>query len=129
VEPKHVLVVDDEPSVLDVVGTRLKTAGYRVTTARTGNEALRAVRDDRPDLAVVDLLMPGLDGYGFCAMVKRDLTLRFPIVVISGRTDERDRQRALDAGAATFVAKPFNDRRLLDAIEKLLAEQTQPQEP
>lgn len=119
-DQKHILVVDDEPDLLEVVATVLKTAGYRVSGAAEGAAALRIARTDRPDLAVVDLLMPGLDGYAFLGMVKRDSAMKFPVIVVSGRVGEKDARRALDAGAAAFLPKPLDRKKLLEHVAQLL---------
>jgi len=117
---KRILVVDDEQIMLDFVASLLRAAGYRVTTAMEGAAALRAARAERPDLAVVDLLMPGIDGYAFCSMVRRDRALGFPIIVVSGRVGKNDAQRAVDSGAAAFLAKPIDRRQLLETVKQLL---------
>jgi len=117
---RHVLVVDDEPAVLDIISRDLTAAGYRVTTAASGFAALKSARRDRPDVAIIDLLMPGLDGYQLTSMFKRDLTLKIPVVVITGRCRESDVQRARDLGADMFLRKPFNSKTLRDSIQQLL---------
>lgn len=117
---RHILVVDDEPMVLDIISRDLIAAGFRVTTAASGAAALKAARADRPDVAVIDLLMPGLDGYALCSMFKRDLSLRVPVVIITARSDQADEQRARDLGADLFLRKPFSSKALRDGITGLL---------
>ncbi len=127
---QHILVVDDDRMMRDFVAQALEAAGHRVTRAASGTDALKAARSDRPDLAVVDLLMPGMDGFQLCAFFRRDMALGFPVVVITGRCAEQDCRRALDAGAADYLVKPFTDRQLLASVEKALAEKvTTPQDP
>ena len=105
----------------------LSVAGYRVSAARDGIAAIRLAREDRPDLVLLDLIIPGIDGYGVCALLKRDRTFRAPIVVLSGRTAEKDIKAALDAGADAFLGKPLDHKTLLAKISDLLAAQPPPE--
>jgi CheY-like chemotaxis protein len=118
---KRILVVDDEAAVRLLLEKQLESAGYEVTSCADGRAALTAVRDCRPDLAIFDLTMPGLDGYSLVTMFRRDQTLRMPIIVLSGRIKEMDIQAALDAGADAFIAKPADRETLLAKVAELLA--------
>lgn len=99
----------------------LISAGYRVTGVRDGMEALKAARTDPPDLVLLDLIIPGIDGYGVCALLKRDKTFHAPIVILSGRTQKKDIRAAIDAGADAFMTKPVDRLALLAKISELLA--------
>jgi CheY-like chemotaxis protein len=118
---KHILVVDDEAPVRMLVQKILESAGYRVTAVGDGMSALKAAREDRPDLAICDLLMPGLDGFTVCSTFKRNKTFNAPILVVSGRVNEKDAQAALKAGADAFIQKPVEREKLLAAVAEWLA--------
>ena len=117
---KHILVVDDEAPVRLLVQKILESAGYRVTGVANGNEALRAAREDPPDLAVCDLSMPGLDGFTVCSMLKRSGSGKAPVLVLSGRLSEKDVQDAQKAGADTFITKPVERAKLLATVAEWL---------
>jgi DNA-binding response OmpR family regulator len=117
---KHILVVDDDPSLLLLVSKILQTAGYRVSTAANGMVALQSVRRETPDLVVLDLSMPGVDGFAVCTMLKRTRDFKSPIAVLSGRTTEKDVEAAHDAGADAFIPKPVDRAALLGKVAELL---------
>jgi two-component system response regulator MprA len=121
VELRHILVVEDELPTLTLLEKILTAAGYRVTGVRDGMGALKAAHADRPDLVLLDLIIPGVDGYGVCALLKRDRTFHAPVVILSGRTKEKDIRAAIDAGADAFMTKPFDRMTLLAKISELLA--------
>jgi len=117
-----ILVVEDEPDIRLVVKARLETAGYRVETAADGLEALNRVRAGPPDLMVLDLMLPGMDGFGVCAMVKRDQRFsHIPVIILSARTRPQDRTTGTNLGAEAYVAKPFQPAQLLSEVRRLLA--------
>jgi two-component system response regulator MprA len=121
VERRHILVVEDELPALTLLEKILAAASYRVTGVRDGIAALKVTHTDPPDLVLLDLLIPGIDGYGVCALLKRDKTFHAPIVILSARTKEKDIKAALNAGADAFMAKPFDRHILLTRISELLA--------
>lgn len=121
VERRHILAVEDELPTLTLLEKILASAGYRVTGVRDGLGALKVAHTDPPDLVLLDLIIPGIDGYGVCALLKRDKTFHAPIVILSGRTKEKDIRAAIDAGADAFMAKPFDRMALLAKISELLA--------
>jgi len=118
---KHILVVDDEGPVRLLVQKILESAGYRVTAVGDGVSALKAAREDTPNLAICDLSMPGIDGFTVCSMFRRSKTPRVPILVLSGRVSEKDAQAALKAGADAFIQKPVEREKLLAAVAEWLA--------
>jgi two-component system response regulator MprA len=120
VECRHILVVEDELPALVLLEKILVAASYRVTGVRDGIAALKVTHTDPPDLVLLDLLIPGIDGYGVCALLKRDSTFHAPIVILSGRTKEKDIKAAFDAGADAFMAKPFDRQVLLARISDLI---------
>jgi two-component system, OmpR family, KDP operon response regulator KdpE len=114
----RILVVDDEPNIIATVAPLLRARGYEVFSAMTGRAALEAVERDQPDLMVLDLGLPDLDGAEVCRRV-RDTT-GIPILVLSARGAEGDKVTALDAGADDYVTKPFGTEELLARIRAAL---------
>jgi two-component system, OmpR family, KDP operon response regulator KdpE len=114
----RILVVDDEPQILRAMRINLIARQYDVVTAATGREALRAVGDDHPDLVVLDLGLPDIDG----VQVIHELRAwtKVPVIVLSGRKDSRDKVDALDAGADDYVTKPFSLDELLARIRVVI---------
>jgi DNA-binding response OmpR family regulator len=114
----HVLVVDDEPRIVEIVRDYLADAGYRVSTARSGDEALRHVRSITPDLVVLDLGLPGMDGLDVARRLRQSSDV--PIIILTARSDETDRVAGLELGADDYVVKPFSPRELLARIRAVL---------
>jgi two-component system KDP operon response regulator KdpE len=123
----RVLIVDDEPNILATVAPLLRARGYDVFSAMSGRAALEAVERDKPDLIVLDLGLPDIDGVEVCRRV-RD-TLSVPIIVLSARGAEGDKVRALDAGADDYVTKPFGAEELLARIRAALRRVENPAQP
>lgn len=113
-----VLVVDDDPDVRALVSTLLGRAGYLITEAPDGRAALKALYDQRPDLVVLDVNMPDLDGWATLERI-RDLS-DVPVVMLSARGEELEKVRALRAGADDYVTKPFGRQELLARVESVL---------
>jgi two-component system, OmpR family, alkaline phosphatase synthesis response regulator PhoP len=120
----HVLVVDDEPAIVEIVRDYLTEGGYRVSTARSGDEALAQIRSIRPDLIVLDLGLPGLDGLDVTRTVRRSSGV--PIIILTARTDETDRVVGLELGADDYLVKPFSPRELLARIRAVLRRSSAP---
>lgn len=119
---KKILVVDDEIRVVTVIQKRLESAGYDVITAMDGNEALIKARAENPDLILLDLILPKLNGYQVCAILKRDKIFKqVPILMLTARSQERDVDEGMRVGADAYMIKPFKNEILLDQIERLLA--------
>lgn len=118
----RVLVVDDDPHILRTLRIHLTARGYTVTTAQTGREALRAGADTPPDVVVLDLGLPDLDGVAVITELRRWSTV--PIIVLSARTDAADKIRALDTGADDYVTKPFGMPELLARMRAALRRST-----
>jgi two-component system KDP operon response regulator KdpE len=108
----HVLVVDDEPTLLRALVLNLSNRGYRVSSAVTGTSAVTLARATRPDLMILDLGLPDIDGLDVIAQI-RDLQPALPILVLSARTDSQDKVTALDLGAVDYVTKPFDMNELV----------------
>ena len=114
----HVLVVDDEPAIVEIVRDYLADAGYRVSTASTGGEAVRQVRAITPDLVVLDLGLPDIDGLDVARTVRE--TAPVPIIMLTARSDEADRVVGLELGADDYLVKPFSPRELLARVRAVL---------
>ena len=115
----RVLVVEDDAAILRGLADNLGGEGYQVRTARTGGEGIRIIRDERPDLVVLDLMLPGLSGLEVCRRVRRE-GIHTPILVLTARADEVDRVTGLDLGADDYVTKPFSVSELLARVRALL---------
>ena len=114
------LVADDEPTTLELLTVALEHAGFAVTGAQDGLEAMRRVREAPPDLALIDVMMPGMDGRDICRAIKDDPDLSGVVVVLHSAADEQDVEwRA--AGADGFLQKPFHLRRLVEYLRQRLA--------
>jgi two-component system phosphate regulon response regulator PhoB len=119
-KPK-ILVVDDEPDALEVLGFKLKEAGYAPLYAKDGARAIATARDERPALIVLDLMLPAVDGLEVCKILRRDPgTAAIPIIMLTARAGEMDRVLGLELGADDYVTKPFSPRELVLRIKKLL---------
>lgn len=118
---QRVLVVDDEPDITDLVAYHLAKAGYRVTTAANGTEALKAARDERPDLVVLDLMLPGPSGYAVLAELRRRAeTKDVGVILLTARREEHDRIKGLSLGADDYLAKPFSPQELVLRVGAVL---------
>ncbi len=120
VMPK-ILVVDDEPDAVELIKFNLKAAGYEVTTAADGDEALKKARALLPDLIVLDLMLPEVDGLEVCKILRRDPKVSaVPIIMLTAKAAEIDRVLGLELGADDYVTKPFSPRELVLRIKRLL---------
>ena len=118
--PTSVLVVDDEPQLVWMLRFSLEAAGYRVFSAREGREALEGIREHQPDLMLLDIMMPVMDGWAVLQHLQEVPARERPkVVVLSARTGLRDRAKATELGADAFVPKPFNVDDLLDVLRGL----------
>jgi two-component system alkaline phosphatase synthesis response regulator PhoP len=117
-----ILVVDDEPHIVEIVRDYLKQAGYRVVTAGDGQMALTLARHERPDLIVLDLMLPGgIDGLEVCRRLRRDPGLtEVPIIMLTARVEETDRLIGLELGADDYVTKPFSPREVVARVRAVL---------
>jgi DNA-binding response OmpR family regulator len=121
VPPSHILVVDDDPTVAEVVARYLLHAGYTVERAADGRAALEQVAARRPDLVVLDLMLPEVDGLEVCRRLRADPVARdVPVVMLTARGDEQDRITGLELGADDYVTKPFSPRELVLRIQSVL---------
>lgn len=117
-----ILVVDDEPAMVGAVSALVGRAGHRVVTAYDGQTALRRFAEERPDLVLLDLAMPGVDGVEVCRAIRG--VSQVPIIVLTGESDERAKVEALDTGADDYVVKPFGKQELLARIRAVVRRRT-----
>jgi two-component system alkaline phosphatase synthesis response regulator PhoP len=123
-----ILVVDDDPDVLEAIGIVLEANGYAVTTARDGVDGLSKLKEERPDLMILDLLMPRLDGFGVCKELKDPRWAKYahmPIIILSSVREEASRRRyeletGLQLDVDDYVEKPIEHTILLERVEKIL---------
>lgn len=122
VQPRaRVLVVDDEPDLVRILQFGLQSAGYVVEFASDGQEGLKKAREIKPDIILLDLMLPKLDGYKVCRLLKFDERYKqIPIIILSARTQEGDQALALEMGANRFVTKPYEFSEILLHVEELL---------
>jgi two-component system, OmpR family, response regulator len=119
--PPRILVADDNPTNLEVLRVRLNAHGYEIVTAVDGEDALRSARELEPDLVLLDIMMPKLDGISVLKQLKGDTALPFiPVILVTARADTRDIVGGLEAGADDYLAKPFEPRELLARIRSVL---------
>ena len=119
-----ILVVDDEPDVVELVGFNLQAAGYTVITAADGAKAIKRARQDLPDLIVLDVMLPDVDGLEACRTLRREAaTAAIPIILLTARAAEVDRVLGLELGADDYLTKPFSPRELVLRVRKLLERQ------
>ncbi|WP_039947218.1 response regulator transcription factor [Streptomyces sp. NRRL S-118] len=121
---RKILVVDDDPTVSEVVTGYLERAGFAVARAAGGPEALRSAAAQRPDLVVLDLMLPGMDGLEVCRALRERGPV--PVIMLTARGDEEDRVLGLEVGADDYVTKPFSPRELVLRVESVLRRSTAP---
>ena len=114
----HILIVDDEPIILRVVGAVLRSEGYEVTEAVDGQKAIRAVGKASPDLVILDIRMPKIDGFEVCRRIRE--TSYVPIIMLSGMADPMDKTKTLDLGADDYIVKPFGFSELLARVKAVM---------
>ena len=116
-----ILVVDDEQDIIDLLEYNLSSRGYDVSTARDGIEALDTARDVHPDLIILDVMMPKMDGLETCRRIRRDAYLRtIPVLMLTARTEEESMIEGLDSGADSYLSKPVSIPVIVSQVEALL---------
>ena len=113
-----ILVVDEEQKILKLARDYLESAGYQVKTATDGSTALTIARRDKPDLIVLDLMLPGMDGWDVCRAIRRDSDV--PIIMLTARVEEADQLVGLELGADDYVTKPFSPRLFVARVRAIL---------
>jgi DNA-binding response OmpR family regulator len=116
--PYRILLVEDDPTLRETVAYNLRAQGYEVLLAADGYQALDAARREQPDLMLLDVMLPGIDGFEVCRVLRRESSL--PILMLTARSDEVDRVVGLEMGADDYLTKPFSMRELLARVKALL---------
>jgi DNA-binding response OmpR family regulator len=117
---KKILVVEDEDNLRELVQSRLEKEGFEVVTAADGFQAVVKARQDQPDLVILDLMIPKMDGYTVCRLFKSSGMAQIPIIMFTARSSPDDIRRGLDTGADAYVCKPFESSVLLSKVTELL---------
>ncbi len=117
-KPAQIMVIDDDPDLLDMVKEALEIEGYSAIIADNGHDALEALKHDNPDLIILDIMMPGLNGYQVLSAIRMNSTI--PIIVLTGIQEQYSASRSLDLGADDYVKKPFSINELLAHIRAKL---------
>jgi two-component system alkaline phosphatase synthesis response regulator PhoP len=119
-----ILVVDDEVYIVHILDFSLGMEGYEVVTALNGEEALAKAAEHRPDLVVLDIMMPKMDGYETCRRLKsEELTRNIPVILLSAKGRNVDQKMGFEAGADDYITKPFSPRKLVERINVILNQQ------
>ena len=117
---ERVLIVDDDPDIQRLISYNLLQAGFEVTTAQTGSAALASVQKHPPDLIILDLMLPDIDGMEVCRVLRhRETSGRIPILMLTARGEEVDRTKGLEAGADDYLVKPFSPEELVLRIKAI----------
>jgi DNA-binding response OmpR family regulator len=117
----RILLVDDEPSIVKMVSKRLEVEGFEVLVATDGQQALQRAQTDNPDLLILDLMLPKLNGYEVCTMLKQDTRYqKIPIVMFTAKAQDRDEKLGRECGADAYIRKPFQSQELLETIRSLV---------
>ena len=120
-EKPRILLVDDEPSIVKMVGKRLEVEGFDVLIAMDGQDGLAKAQAEHPDLVILDLMLPKLNGYEVCTMLKQDARYqKMPIILFTAKAQEKDEKLGMECGADAYVRKPFRAQELLERIRALL---------
>jgi two-component system alkaline phosphatase synthesis response regulator PhoP len=124
---ERILVVDDEEDLLELIRYNLSKEGYRVTCAASGEQAVREARANPPDLILLDLLLPSVDGLEVCKLLKNDArTKHVPIIMLTAKSEEADIVTGLELGADDYITKPFSPRVLVARIKAVVRSRAQP---
>lgn len=119
--PETVLVVDDEPDLVNLLRHNLRRAGFRVLVCGAGDEVLRLIPRERPDAIVLDVLLPGMDGFEVCGVLKKNPdTAEIPILMLTAKAEQTDKIAGLERGADDYMTKPFDPRELVLRVRALL---------
>lgn len=118
---RKVLIVDDHPDAINILTVILTKGGYQPVSAKDGVEALQKINDEHPELVLLDVMMPKMDGYEVCQAVKADPMLRhIPILMLSAKTDPASKERGRALGAADYLTKPINPTEILNKVREYI---------
>jgi DNA-binding response OmpR family regulator len=117
----RILLVDDEPGIVKMLTRRLESQGYRVALALDGDEVFRRLEEARPDLVILDVMLPKTNGYDVCRRIKADQRFRgIPVIMLTAMAQEKDRRQGFECGADAYVRKPFRSPELLETVQEFL---------
>ena len=118
---RKILITEDSPTILEILKSVLVEEGYEVIAAADGQQALNLAKTEKPDLIILDLMLPKIDGYKVCRMLKFDEKYKnIPIIMLTARTKESDEKLGKEVGADAYIKKPFEPEMMIDEIKKLL---------
>ena len=121
--PKKILLIDDEQVITKVLTSRFRSNGYEILVASDGQEGLAKARSENPHLIILDMMLPKLDGYRVCSLLKLDDNYKhIPILMLTARVQAQDQEKGIRAGADAYMTKPFEPEALLDKVRELLKE-------
>ncbi|HEX7713104.1 MAG TPA: response regulator, partial [Bacillota bacterium] len=127
--PSTIAIIEDEPNIVELVKYNLDREGYRTISAGTGKKGLELVHQELPDLVILDLMLPELDGMSVCKQLRSDpQTKAIPIIILTAKSEEADRVLGLEMGADDYVTKPFSPRELIARIRAVLRRSTNVEE-
>ena len=119
---KKILIVDDEKQLVSLVGLHMKMSGYEVLSANDGEEALVIVKEERPDLIILDLMLPKIDGWEVCKRLRAEGSMgNIPVIMLTARSESEDKLKGFECGADDYVTKPFSPRELVARVKRVLA--------
>jgi DNA-binding response OmpR family regulator len=120
----RILIVDDDPVIVRLLQINFRLEGYEVRAAFRGEDALEAVRQQTPDVVVLDVMMPGVDGWEVCRRLKADPAMEHvPVIFVSARAQDEDRERGYALGVDEYVTKPFDPSHLVEVVRRVLADE------
>ena len=120
-EQRKILIVEDEVSLLKLESILLTTRGYKVSAVTDGLKALEEIKNDIPDLVLLDIMIPGIDGFEVCRRIKADPeTASLPVVMLTAKKSSADQARGVEAGADAYMTKPFKSGKIIEVVEELL---------
>jgi two-component system response regulator VanR len=121
--PSRILIVDDEPEIADLVELYLQNDDYEIVKCYNGNDAMDVIRSQKLDLAILDIMLPGIDGFALCREIRQ--SYQFPVLMLTARTDDMDKIAGLTIGADDYITKPFNPLELTARVKAQLRRYTQ----
>jgi two-component system, OmpR family, alkaline phosphatase synthesis response regulator PhoP len=120
---KRILIVDDDPGIVEVLSVRLTSNGYEVAAAHDGEAALVKIRAEKPDLVILDILMPGIDGITLCGIIKYDPQIKsIPVILVTVKHREIDKQVGRTVKADAYITKPFDIKDVIEKVRNLIGE-------
>jgi CheY-like chemotaxis protein len=129
-ESRKILIIDDNPAVRNMLSKLFQEYGYRTVTVDDGLKALQAARVEKPDLILLDVMLPGMDGYTVCRMIKFDRLLKsIPVIILTSRMGEEDNKRAAEVGADAYIVKAVRTVLIVDKVRELLSRPRGPAAP